>query len=83
MVSNSSSACADGNLANPVLLDLIDREMKSEFNVVLGTKEITSASRSRCSPPRPRHPADPRWTLPYTGTRLRLGGPAAYIVTKT
>lgn len=24
--------------ANPVLLDLIDREMKSEFNVVLGSK---------------------------------------------
>ena len=27
--------------ANPVLLDLIDREMKSEFNVVLNTDEIT------------------------------------------
>ena len=27
--------------ANPVLLDLIDREMKAEFNVVLNTKTIT------------------------------------------
>ncbi|MDR3793383.1 MAG: hypothetical protein P4L03_08380 [Terracidiphilus sp.] len=27
--------------ANPVLLDLIDREMKSEFNVVLNTESIT------------------------------------------
>ena len=28
--------------ANPVLLDLIDREMKAEFNVVLNTKEIAA-----------------------------------------
>src|SRR5205085_11737520 len=28
--------------ANPILLDLIDREMKSEFNVVLSTKEIAA-----------------------------------------
>ena len=27
--------------SNPVLLDLIDREMKTEFNVVLNTVEIT------------------------------------------
>jgi hypothetical protein len=27
--------------ANPVLLDLIDREMKAEFNVVLATTQIT------------------------------------------
>ena len=30
--------------ANPVLLDLIDREMKTEFNVVLNTDQITGAS---------------------------------------
>ena len=46
-----SHDCADGGehllrvrptaiYANPVLLDLIDREMKTEFNVVLNTKEI-------------------------------------------
>ena len=46
--------CADGGeqlvtrvrptaiYANPVLLDLIDREMKTEFNVVLNTKEISA-----------------------------------------
>src|ERR1035438_1321184 len=28
--------------ANPVLLDLIDREMKTEFNVVLNSDQITS-----------------------------------------
>jgi len=28
--------------ANPVLLDLIDREMKAEFNVVLSTAQITA-----------------------------------------
>ncbi len=57
--------------ANPVLLDLIDREMKSEFNVVLGSKEVTSgftvkmlstqAGDSRSSPsgrcPTPARPA--------------------------
>ncbi len=30
--------------ANPVLLDLIDREMKTEFNVVLNTDQITGGS---------------------------------------
>ena len=28
--------------ANPVLLDLIDREMKAEFNVVLSTTEVAA-----------------------------------------
>ncbi len=31
--------------ANPVLLDLIDREMKAEFNVVLNTSRSPGASR--------------------------------------
>jgi hypothetical protein len=31
--------------ANPVLLDLIDREMKAEFNVVLSTADITGGLR--------------------------------------
>jgi len=31
--------------ANPVLLDLIDREMKTEFNVVLNTDNITGGIR--------------------------------------
>src|SRR4029077_14773439 len=41
MVANSSyEARPSAIYANPVLLDLIDREMKAEFNVVLSTKEI-------------------------------------------
>ncbi len=41
MVANSSYGVRPTAIyANPVLLDLIDREMKSEFNVVLNTKEL-------------------------------------------
>src|SRR6202012_224331 len=41
MVSNSSFGVRPTAIyANPVLLDLIDRGMKSEFNVVLNTKDI-------------------------------------------
>ena len=55
--------------ANPVLLDLIDREMKSEFNVVLGTKEITSGFTVKMlSTQAGDLPLIPEWTLPYTGT---------------
>ena len=43
MVANTSYAVRPTAIyANPVLLDLIDREMKSEFNVVLNTKEIAA-----------------------------------------
>src|SRR5437764_13349645 len=43
MVASSSFAVRPTAIyANPVLLDLIDREMKTEFNVVLNTVEITS-----------------------------------------
>ena len=43
MVSNSGFRVRPTAIyANPVLLDLIDREMKSEFNVVLTSKEITA-----------------------------------------
>ncbi|QHN01964.1 hypothetical protein FTO74_00145 [Granulicella sp. WH15] len=55
--------------ANPVLLDLIDREMKSEFNVVLGSKEITSGFTVKMlSTQAGDLPLIPDWTLPYTGT---------------
>src|SRR5438132_1799860 len=41
MVASSSFAVRPTAIyANPVLLDLIDREMKTEFNVVLNTVEI-------------------------------------------
>src|SRR5690348_10544869 len=46
MVSSSSFAVRPTAIyANPVLLDLIDREMKTVYNVVLNTVEITSGFR--------------------------------------
>ena len=55
--------------ANPVLLDLIDREMKSELNVVLGSKEITGGFTVKMlSTQAGNIPLIPEWTLPYTGT---------------
>ena len=45
MVANSSFEVRPTAIyANPVLLDLIDREMKTEFNVVLSTTEITGGT---------------------------------------
>ena len=55
--------------ANPVLLDLIDREMKSEFNVVLNTKAIEGGLTVKMlSTQAGDIPLIPEWTLPYTGT---------------
>ncbi|MFY9906191.1 MAG: hypothetical protein WAK62_13645, partial [Terriglobales bacterium] len=41
VASSSFDARPTAIYANPVLLDLIDREMKAEFNVVLSTVQIT------------------------------------------
>jgi hypothetical protein len=55
--------------ANPVLLDLIDREMKAEFNVVLSTTEITAGLRVKTlSTQAGDLPLIPEWALGYTGT---------------
>jgi len=55
--------------ANPVLLDLIDREMKSEFNVVLNTDSITGGVRVKMlSTQAGDLPLIPDWSLSYTGT---------------
>jgi len=55
--------------ANPVLLDLIDREMKSEFNVVLNTDSITGGYRVKMlSTQAGDLPLIPDWSLSYTGT---------------
>jgi hypothetical protein len=55
--------------SNPVLLDLIDREMKAEFNVVLSTSEITGGLRVKTlSTQAGDLPLIPEWGLPYTGT---------------
>jgi hypothetical protein len=55
--------------ANPVLLDLIDREMKAEFNVVLNTKPIEGGLTVKTlSTQAGDIPLIPEWTLSYTGT---------------
>jgi len=55
--------------ANPVLLDLIDREMKSEFNVVLNTDQITGGFRVKMLATQAGDlPLIPDWSLSYTGT---------------
>ena len=55
--------------ANPVLLDLIDREMKTEFNVVLNTDNITGGIRVKMlSTQAGDLPLIPDWSLTYTGT---------------
>jgi len=70
MVSNSSFAVRPTAIyANPVLLDLIEREMKSEFNVVLSTKEISAGVTVKTlSTQAGDLPLIPEWTLGYTGT---------------
>jgi hypothetical protein len=70
MVSNSSFGVRPTAIyANPVLLDLIDREMKSEFNVVLNTKEISAGFTVKTlSTQAGDIPLIPEWTLSYTGT---------------
>src|SRR5438270_4069634 len=70
MVSNSSFGVRPTAIyANPVLLDLIDREMKSEFNVVLQSKEIAAGfSVKTLSTQAGDIPLIPEWTLSYTGT---------------
>ncbi len=70
MVSNSSFTVRPTAIyANPVLLDLIDREMKTEFNVVLNTVEITGGFRVKAlSTQAGDLPLIPEWALGYTGT---------------
>ena len=70
MVSSSSFDVRPTAIyANPVLLDLIDREMKSEFNVVLSTVQITGGLTVKSlSTQAGELPLIPEWALPYTGT---------------
>src|SRR6185503_4825149 len=70
MVANSSYGVRPTAIyANPVLLDLIDREMKAEFNIVLYTKEIAAGLTVKTlSTQAGDIPLIPEWTLPYTGT---------------
>jgi len=70
MVSNSSFEVRPTAIyANPVLLDLIDQEMKTEFNVVLSTTQITGGVTVKTlSTQAGELPLIPEWALGYTGT---------------
>ena len=70
MVSNSNYEVRPTAIyANPVLLDLIDREMKSEFNVVLSTATIEGGLTVKTlSTQAGSLPLIPEWALPYSGT---------------
>ena len=69
MVSNSSFEVRPTAIyANPVLLDLIDREMKTSFNVVLNTVEVGGFTVKTLSTQAGELPLIPEWSLGYTGT---------------
>ena len=70
MVANSNyEARPTAIYANPVLLDLIDRELKSDFNVVLSTTEVAGGVRVKTlSTQAGELPLIPEWALSYTGT---------------
>jgi hypothetical protein len=70
MLSNTSFGVRPTAIyANPVLLDLIDREAKQEFNAVLSSKEIAAGLTVKTlSTQAGELPLIPEWTLPYTGT---------------
>jgi len=70
MVSSAAYAVRPTAIySNPVLLDLIDREMKTEFNVVLNSVEITGGLRVKAlSTQAGELPLIPDWAVPYTGT---------------
>ena len=70
MVANSSYEVRPTAIyANPVLLDLIDREMKAAYNVVLSTTEVAGGVRVKTlSTQAGDLPLIPEWALGYTGT---------------
>ena len=85
MVSSSSYAVRPTAIyANPVLLDLIDREMKSEFNVVLNSREVNGGFTVKSlSTQAGDLPLIPDWALSYTGTPgTGNASLPAYIVTE-
>ena len=70
MMANSSFEVRPTAIySNPVLLDLIDREMKAEFFNDPATAEITGGLRVKTlSTQAGELPLIPEWALPYTGT---------------
>lgn len=54
---------------NPVLLDLIDREVKTQYNTVLSTTEVAGGLRVKTlSTQAGELPLIPEWSISYTGT---------------
>jgi len=84
MVSNASYQVRPTAIyANPMLLDLIDQEMKTLFNQVLNTVEITAGYRVKAlSTQAGDLPLIPDWSLGYTGTIGSGATLPAYIVTE-
>jgi hypothetical protein len=70
MVANSSYEVRPTAIyANPVLLDLLDREMKSTFNTVLSTTQVAGGVAVKTlSTQAGEIPLIPEWSLSYTGT---------------
>lgn len=70
MVANSSYEVRPTAIyANPVLLDLIDRELKAAFNTVLSTTEVAGGVRVKTLATQAGElPLIPEWWLGYTGT---------------
>jgi hypothetical protein len=70
MVANSSFEVRPTAIyANPVLLDLLDREMKSTFNTVLSTTQVAGGVTVKTlSTQAGEIPLIPEWSLSYTGT---------------
>ena len=70
MVANSSFQVRPTAIyANPVLLDLLDRELKTAYNTVLSSVEITGGVRVKAlSTQAGDIPLIPEWALGYTGT---------------
>lgn len=70
MVSNSNYEVRPTAVyANPVLLDMIDREMQSRYNVVLSTAEVAAGFRVKTiSTQAGELPLIPEWAIGYTGT---------------
>ena len=84
MVANSDFEVRPSAIyANPVLLDLIDREMKEQFNVVLSTSEIAAGVKVKTlSTQAGEIPLIPEWALGYTGTVGSGAVLPAYIVSE-
>ncbi|HZB87258.1 MAG TPA: hypothetical protein VE291_01250 [Terracidiphilus sp.] len=69
VASNGYNVRPTAIYANPVLLDLIDRELKTEFNVILQSDTITGGLRVKMlSTQAGDLPLIPDWSLSYTGT---------------